>query len=58
MVRVVSLANKYNFHSPLVLPTLLDLLILFIQMYGVLHLLLQRVVTNIVIFIDDHSVDG
>jgi hypothetical protein len=47
----VNLENKYNFHIYLVLLLLLDLLILFILMYGVLHLLLQRVVTNIMFFL-------
>jgi hypothetical protein len=40
IVRVVRLANKYNFLTLLVFLILLDFLILFILMYGVLHLLL------------------
>jgi hypothetical protein len=48
--KVASLESKYNFHIPLVFLILQDLLILFIQMYEVLQLLLERVVTNIMIF--------
>ena len=58
IVKVASLESKYNFHIPLVFLILQDLLILFIQLYEVLHLLLQRVVSGYkcyVIFIDDHS---
>ena len=50
IVKVASLESKYNFHIPLVFLILQDLLILFIQMYGVPHLLLQRVVINIMLF--------
>jgi len=43
--RVAGLANRYNSHILLVLLILLDLLILFTQMSGDLHLLLPREVT-------------
>ena len=55
IVRVASLENRYNFHIHLVRLILFDHLTLFIQMYGVLHLFLLRVVTSIMLFIDGHS---
>ena len=46
-----SLENIYNFHIRLVGLILFDHLTLFIRMYGVLHLLLPRVVTSIKLFL-------
>ena len=45
IARVAGLANRYNSHILVVLLILPDLLILFTQMFGVLHLFLLRVVT-------------
>jgi hypothetical protein len=51
IIKVVTLENKYNFHILLVILILLDLLILFTLMFGVLLPLFQRVAINIVSFL-------
>jgi hypothetical protein len=51
IVKVVILANKYNFHTLLVIPILLNLLILFTLMFGVQLLLFLKVVINIMSFL-------
>jgi hypothetical protein len=51
MVRVVILENKYNFHILLVTLILLNPLIWFTLIFGVLHLLCQKVDINTMSFL-------